>query len=491
MNDPTREMLDFLDNLIPDLRQTMANDQAIEQANRDCAETFTRLNDMIDAVGNAAFMALNVHQLRVKYERFKTTFALLEQLNRTAVNCAPDEQARRALWTAFYGLDDRHQEALASCNQRIAELKAQAAAQAAADAAANAPAPAAAANLPPAPASVIQVNMAPIDLGISFNGDPLEWFDFKDRFKLAVHDDVNMAPTLKLTHLRNAMKGPAAEAMKGFRLNADNYTEHWNELVKKYERKYSIACSHLSRFYTLKKLGTRPAALDLQSMANQTNQLMRQIRDLDYQVENWDLLIVHALQERLNCELAGRWEAERKGNDNPTIASIVKFLEDQATSISNQGLAYSSMHVTIKNERAFQNNAGSSNRSQPSGVTPQKHPCGYCDHPAHLIYVCPEFIPLPLTQRQQGVMIKKLCPNCLRRGHHKEICPDPHRCNLPQCRSDNKHNSLLCPFKVRQPDHAAMALSPARHESSERDQNDGHGFGRGQPWKRRYDNNQS
>lgn len=467
-------------------RQAMA-----EQATRDRTETFTRLSEMINAVGDAAFNALNVYQLQVKHERFKNTFALLEQHNRVAVNYAADEQARRALWTAFYGLDERHQDALASCNQRMAELEAQAAAQAAVVAAANAPPPGAgAAALQPAQPPVIQVNMTPVDLGISFNGDPLEWFDFKDRFKLAVHDEVNMAPTLKLTHLRNAMKGPAAEAMKGFRLNADNYMEHWNELVKKYERKYSIACTHLSRFYALKKLGTRPAALDLQNMVNQTNQLMRQIRDLEYNVENWDLLIVHALQERLSCELAGRWEVERKGNDNPTIAGIVKFLEDQATSITNQGLAYPSMHVTIHNERANQHNAGPSNRP-PIGATPQKYPCGYCDRPDHLIYVCPEFIPLSLDQRKQGVNLRKLCHNCLRRNHYKDACTDPHRCGLPQCAKDNRHNSLLCPFKVRQPDFAAMAHSPSRVEPREHEGFDSRGLGRGQPWKRRYDNNQS
>lgn len=65
----------------------------------------------------------------------------------------------------------------------------------------------------------------------------------------------------------------------------------------------------------------------------------------------------------------------------------------------------------------------------------------------HLPPTCPEFRPLTLADRIKVATVSRICFNCLKRGHSKVNCFDPHRCRDMQCRGDNAHNSLLCPAK--------------------------------------------
>lgn len=280
-----------------------------------------------------------------------------------------------------------------------------------------------------------------------FDGNPLKWYDFKNRFRMAVHD-VDAIPLVnKLAYLRDALTGEAAAAMQGYGIDPERYMDFWNALVQKYEQRYTLACAYLSHFYGLPKLDRRATAADLRNISNETNGLLRQLRELGYPVDQWNLVIVHALQERLGPVYLPKWQSVRNNNDEPTVAIMTKFIDEQATMIANQGLVYQPMHVIIQNNQAQQPHGGAVPRQPQAAAARQAYPCGICGQMDHLPPTCPEFKPLTYNDRVRAATIARICFNCLKRGHGKNNCFDLHRCRESACRGDNAHNSMLCPVK--------------------------------------------
>lgn len=103
-----------------------------------------------------------------------------------------------------------------------------------------------------------------------------------------------------------------------FSLSA-NYEQIWSALIERNEKRNPTACAYLSKFFALPHLDNRAGPADLRNMGNTTNELIRQIRSVAYPIDQWDLMIVHALHQRLNNAHRTEWEKERNGNEDPTV----------------------------------------------------------------------------------------------------------------------------------------------------------------------------
>ena len=65
----------------------------------------------------------------------------------------------------------------------------------------------------------------------SFSGSYDTWLGFHDVFTSMVHNNVKISPILKLRHLRDCLKGEAAELIASVQLSAENYLIAW-EIIK-------------------------------------------------------------------------------------------------------------------------------------------------------------------------------------------------------------------------------------------------------------------
>lgn len=425
----------------------------IPTAKSQRAALISRLNTFVTWADSDEMRALDFYELKAKMDRYAKNFQGLEQANAIVAGAAETPDLCGVFWTEFHGLEDRYAEAEAKINKRAVELMPVAAPIAPLPADDNAGADAAAAQ--PAPQNII-VHMPFQPQHVhetwgTFNGDPLQWNDFRARFELAVHNRPEIPLEYKFSYLRNALVGKAAQATGGWILRPENYAKVWDELVAKNNQRYPLACAYLSRFFANKQLEQPTTPDELQRLVNEANTLVRQLTDMNYPVEHMNLIIVHAIQERLNKFYADKWESERNGNDEPTVQQITTFLESLATRSANQGLAYSATRSTPANDRSVRSRLGPVvPRSTPpvrsSGAS--AYPCSACGQSdGHLVFDCPEFKPVSLSERMRIVLHNRMCMNCLKRGHQKDNCHDQHRCPLPECRGDNRHNSMLCPIK--------------------------------------------
>lgn len=451
-----------------------------------------RVNRALQFVDGPAFAQLDEFQLRERIRRFEEAFAAADRHHRILIAEAPDEQERRQMMDRFDELGERVNDALASYRRRAAEVAPAAALPApppannndGANAGNNAGQPNGPDNanviqnavpqpplVQPAAPGVQQVPLAAGQQGMNihvsvpfqphqiqktwgkFDGNPLTWFDFKQRFQLAVHN-VNEVPRAnKMAYLRDALTGEAAEAMKGYGIDPERYDEFWNALVNKYEQRYTLACAYLSRFFGLPRLHRGSAAAELRRMSNDTNGLLRQMRELGYEADRWNLIIVHALQERLSPELKRKWLTVRNGNDDPPVVLMTQFIDDEADALANRAVAYQPPPPPPQ-AQAY---------GAVGGAIPkvQMYACGVCGSMTHLPPDCPEFRPLIFQDRLKVATSSRICFNCLKRGHGKATCFDPHRCREPACQPDNAHNSLLCPVKNK-PEY----VQTVRHETA-------------------------
>lgn len=438
----------------------MADADAQTPMMRSRTELMARMNAIIEWIGGAPYLQLNAFRLRERLHRFKSVFDTVETANTGAMNEAADLPARNILANEFYEFEERYLDACAGIQERLQVLKAQ---EANADAAAGAPA---AANQPP----VFQLQMPVQHQAIPhtwgrFNGKFLDWLPFKEQYVLAIHSREMPGP-LKFLQLKNSLDNEPLELIGGMALDNQGYEDAWARLCKRYEDRYALSRVYLNYIYGLSKLKAPVAAQQLQHMSDVTSETRRQLRSLEYPVDNWDHIIVHELHSKLDKENADKWEVERNEEAQPTLDKMVKFLETRASQLRSSGLVHGELQVVIHNERA------TSRPSQPStsftgGAGPRLDWCNSCNINGHKIFDCPEFLAMGLKGRLMVIENRRLCPNCLKTGHSVDRCFDKHRCGLPACKNDNAHNSLACPNKQRSTiafnayeDVGARALSP-------------------------------
>lgn len=336
----------------------------------------TRLKETVDQVASDRFMELSLHQLLARLQRFKEKFRDFEDKNEIAAKDIEAAADRQAFMDQFSEFEEVYLDTIAHMTERIEHLTAQDQAdrnQAAAAGQANP-------NALNQAAQVFQLTMpfmphTIVDTWGKFNGDQLAWCDFKERFMLGVHSVDEMPEAYKIQHLRNALTGEAAASMSGHTLVGGNYAMLWEALNKKYDKKYATACAYLTKFYSLPKMNEKEMlASELKRMVNVTNEMIRQLRSMEYPVDGYDLILVHALQARMNKHCAQKWNEKRKDNDHPTLNQVLEFLDAQVMLHATQNLMNAPLKAMAHKDRA----SDSSHRHESSSEAKTTRPCPIC-----------------------------------------------------------------------------------------------------------------
>ncbi|XP_055921048.1 uncharacterized protein LOC129952482 [Eupeodes corollae] len=290
-----------------------------------------------------------------------------------------------------------------------------------------------------------------------FGGALSDWMSFRDRFKAAIHDNPEVSTAYKYSYLRNSLTGDAEKALGQSNLAEGSYQEAWERLNQLYHKPYHIAKEQLGKFNRLPFLSGRPTAKELQKMSNETYEVIRQLKALEVPVEHWGLVFVFGLHERLDPDTKRQWELQRS-SEAPEVTEMLNFLDKQAGSLEDTRMVRAAGAPVA----GLSGRPGNTRRTgAPNSTTPVvRAPCEACGVEAHGLYHCPEFMALNLSARKNFVQRRKLCPNCLKKGHSKEQCTVIQCRRLP-CQGDPRHNSVLCPFK--QPEQDIFTLrEPAR-----------------------------
>lgn len=415
---------------------------------------------LADFIESEKFKEIDRFECKLRKERMETQWKSLEKLHFEVLLKYDDENDTAQ--NEYDLLEDRYFKAFAALEKKTMELDPNVQAAGAAVAGATQPMNINV-NVP------MQQHNIPNTWG-TFDGSITKWKQFRDRFKESMHDLKGVSLATKFSRLQDSLKGKAAQALGQWHITADNYMDAWERLNELYDRPYLIASAHLRQFYRLPQLQGNPTANELQRMSNVTHETFRQLRAMDLPVENWDFVFVFNLRERLDKETQKQWELQKTG-EWPTLKEMLTFIDKQAEALSNMQVGRAgNISVTVTNNQQGSSDAGASRMPRndnkragarglsPSGGAIKKKlpPCECCsgDHP---IYKCQQFLSLSLSAKKEFVQRRKLCDNCLEKGHRKETCLKI-KCKLDACASDPAHNSVLCPNKRQQlASHAVVA----------------------------------
>lgn len=78
-----------------------------------------------------------------------------------------------------------------------------------------------------------------------FQGDPVQYDPFWDAFSSAVDENQQLSDVDKFNYLKNLLEGPAAAAIRGLPLTADNYAAAKEILKKRFGQKQIVINAHM------------------------------------------------------------------------------------------------------------------------------------------------------------------------------------------------------------------------------------------------------
>ena len=96
----------------------------------------------------------------------------------------------------------------------------------------------------------------------TFSGDHLDWKSFKETFEAAVHNNESITNMEKFPYLKTYLDKSALQAIEGFPLTSENYTEAWNLLNDRYGNEQDIIACHMKKLVKLEPV-IHPGVKDL------------------------------------------------------------------------------------------------------------------------------------------------------------------------------------------------------------------------------------
>lgn len=233
-----------------------------------------RLDRWIKYVQQPAFAEIDFYQAQTRIERGEQLMEQMEAIQlRMMEVAAADVDPVAAYGFSFMELEEQYLTAKSRFVRRLAELK---------------PANEQPGTVEGAAAAQLQrinVQLAPAPNQIhntwgNFDGSLLQWKEFKERYIAQCHGNENIDPVFKFSHLKKSLSGEPADGIKGYQVNAENYTAAWNSLVEKYDRKYPLAREYLRQFFSLTAISTPATAEELRRLSNVTMETVRNLGSL-------------------------------------------------------------------------------------------------------------------------------------------------------------------------------------------------------------------
>ena len=272
----------------------------------------------------------------------------------------------------------------------------------------------------------------------SFSGELTQWVFFWDQFTTLVDSKHDMTNVEKLSYLKLALKGDAAQIVSSLLITDTNYDIAKRKLEKRYNNKRSIVKAHLASIHALPAI-KKESSVELRKLLESTNEHVQALEALRLPVNHWDAILVYWLLEKLDAESRKQFELAHPGTDVLTCKELTTFMDRRSRALESSG-------------------------DQPEASTPKTIPkkvlqevySSTVDHftscqmkecnGSHSISQCDRYKQLGTRERKTVVGKLKLCMNCLGR-HFVADCPSKYSCRTCNGRH---HTSIHCDLPVEQ-----------------------------------------
>lgn len=268
----------------------------------------------------------------------------------------------------------------------------------------------------------------------TFRGGYTEWSDFHSMFNTVIDQEPLLSKIEKFQHLRSCLEGPALDAIKSLEITEANYAIAMEILKSRFNNKRLIFQAHIAEVLKLGKVEDGSCE-QLRALSDKLNSHMRALKSLGTMEEIAGCIVVQSVFKNLDADTKTKWEEFSQPNLIPTWEAFSKFLEQRCLAMENveQAMLTHSHGKQVGKSRRI-NNAKSILVATNSLISE----CVFCETKGHTIYSCVRFGNLSPSLRVREARKRRLCFNCLKKGHRNTDC------SSGSCRTcGSKHHTLL------------------------------------------------
>ncbi|XP_053691334.1 uncharacterized protein LOC128739859 [Sabethes cyaneus] len=272
-----------------------------------------------------------------------------------------------------------------------------------------------------------------------FSGKIDEWLTFRDLFTSLIHRQTDLPEIEKFHYLRSQLEGEALSIIDSLPLIKANYTVAWELLTKRYSNTKVLRKRQVQALFELPTI-RRESASELNSLLDNFEKIVKSLDQVTPQQTDYkDMLLVHLLCSRLDHTTRRGWEEFSSTKESDTIKDLTEFLQRRARileSVPTKPSEIKAEYTQPKRPNKIATvKAYNASVQRPSTIGT----CVSCSD-NHLLYQCPSFQKLSVSERDALLRSHSLCRNCFRRGHHAKECNSKFTCR--QCKG--KHHTLVC-----------------------------------------------
>lgn len=271
----------------------------------------------------------------------------------------------------------------------------------------------------------------------NFSGNYQEWRGFYDMYMSVIHDNNQISNTQKFYYLLSALKGEAHQLIENIPVTEANYIVAWKSLCERFDNNQFIINCHLKSLFEHPPI-TKSSVTSLRKLVSETKQHLRALENLNLPVDQWDVLIIYIISQKLDNYTRRDWEMSKQGSQITTLVTFFQFLEQRCQAfelIGNQEtIPYRDKCLNMPSDKI--------SRRINSYATTENHnqgwSCAVCKKGQHNVFQCDVFLKLCVKDRINALKSNNLCFNCLRSKCSASKCT--HKC----CKKCNKkHNTLI------------------------------------------------
>jgi hypothetical protein len=262
-----------------------------------------------------------------------------------------------------------------------------------------------------------------------FDGNLLEWSQFRDLFTTSVDKSTSLSNAQKLAHLKTLVTGEPLRLIKTLMLTDTNYGIAWSQLVKRYQNDRELLFAIYRRFMSQPSVNPNSAS-SLRSLLDVSNECMQSLNVLSVKLDGGlDSFLMCTVVNKVDQTSRELWEQTLVDSSIPKIQTLFDFLEQRARSLS-AGIGFKPTHRPAPREEPP--------RKLHAHHTTEAPKCKICPN-SHPLFKCNDFRAKTVPERVELVKKLSLCFNCLQPGHPLSKCSSSSRCRT----CDRKHHTLI------------------------------------------------
>ena len=271
---------------------------------------------------------------------------------------------------------------------------------------------------------------------IEYDGDPLTYVEFFERFRLHIHDKPHLNGNVRMVQLKMHLTGRASRAVSGLGSQGKMYATALKTLKEQFGTPSAIARAHINKLLGKPKIQSNDRQA-LQELSFDVVNCVATLRQINHLADANSIYNLRNIVKRLPDNLIDRWKTAvsdiRERGETPSLEHIEKFLRKRVKAEFDPDfgdIQKSNLRIPPRGKHGI----GSAQRDK------RIIQCYVCSED-HRVVECPTFSNCSYEEKIQHVKKQRLCFSCLNRGHITKDCRSTVKCCVDDC--THFHHRLL------------------------------------------------